>query len=322
MTEAEWLDCTDPPEMVKFLQGKASERKLRLFAVACCRRIWDSITEPCSRQAVKISERYADGSANYEQLEAAFMAADRASSGQLEAVVMVPDWSKPVWLRLRSWHALDAARLSAHPEMRGLADGTAAAAAMAGAGSGENLWKQYASEQVHQCILLREIVGNPFRPVAIDRTWLTPTVVNLSQTIYLFLAPQVRKDASLGTLFEKVLPRDRSQFQLELGAILPDLLPNLEGKPEFTLLVANEGNTRDLCFSNVMARLRYVKDNQLLHALIPRRVLPLVRAGEVDFIPRDAAVELLRTFSTSVSTSPVLLLKKPSRPTARLASTT
>src|SRR5260370_30051757 len=140
MEARDGLGCPAPPEVVRFLKGKTRERKLGLYAVVCCGRIWEIIPEPCSPQAVKISERYADGSANYEQLEAAFMAADRGSSGQLEAVDMVPDWSKPVWLRLRSWHALNAARLSAHPEMRGLADGTATAAALAGAGSGEDFW--------------------------------------------------------------------------------------------------------------------------------------------------------------------------------------
>jgi hypothetical protein len=48
--------------MVGFLRtwGKVSERKARLFTVACCRRIWD-VLDGESRTAVEAAEGYSDG---------------------------------------------------------------------------------------------------------------------------------------------------------------------------------------------------------------------------------------------------------------------
>jgi hypothetical protein len=77
VTEAEWLACIEPEPMLAFLDGKASDRKLRLFAVACCRRslflpLWNSGEwgEP-SRRAVTIVEQLADGLVDAEAVRAA-----------------------------------------------------------------------------------------------------------------------------------------------------------------------------------------------------------------------------------------------------------
>ena len=38
MTEADWLGSDDPGRMLEYLRGRAGDRKLPLFAAACCRR--------------------------------------------------------------------------------------------------------------------------------------------------------------------------------------------------------------------------------------------------------------------------------------------
>jgi hypothetical protein len=62
MTQSEWLTSSDPHAKLEFLRGKVSDRKLRLFAVACCRGVWDLLEER-SRQAVLIAEHFAEGNA-------------------------------------------------------------------------------------------------------------------------------------------------------------------------------------------------------------------------------------------------------------------
>src|SRR5262245_38195072 len=61
--------------MLEFLRGRASDRKLRLFAVACCRRVSGAIVCEESRRAVDAAERYSDGSVPAGDLQACFLLA-------------------------------------------------------------------------------------------------------------------------------------------------------------------------------------------------------------------------------------------------------
>ncbi|MBI1915699.1 MAG: hypothetical protein HYS12_13350 [Planctomycetes bacterium] len=68
MDEQDWLTCTDSTPMLHFLQGKISDRKLRLFAVSCYRLIWHWITDAPSRRAVDVADRFADRLASRREL--------------------------------------------------------------------------------------------------------------------------------------------------------------------------------------------------------------------------------------------------------------
>lgn len=61
MTEAEWMQSTDLLAMLDALGGEVSDSKLRLFACACCRLIWDLIDTDLHRRAVEYAEWFARG---------------------------------------------------------------------------------------------------------------------------------------------------------------------------------------------------------------------------------------------------------------------
>jgi hypothetical protein len=77
-TEAEWLACGDPTAMLQFLRLKPSDRKFRLFAVACCRRVWHLIPDKRSQAALVAAEQFADGLVDEMALDAARNAANDA----------------------------------------------------------------------------------------------------------------------------------------------------------------------------------------------------------------------------------------------------
>lgn len=55
MTETEWLECGVRSPMLEFLKGRASDRKLRLFAVACCRRPYYDVADERYRRAIRLA---------------------------------------------------------------------------------------------------------------------------------------------------------------------------------------------------------------------------------------------------------------------------
>ena len=163
MTEVEWLTCGDPERMLEFLRDEESSRKLRLFGCATCRRIWHLFTMEESRACVETAERYADGQANPSQLSAA---AQRAMNFPWRVV-------SEEYLTAEA-----AAETAFSPDSDSVAHHVSVVAVNTSLAANEN------EERVAQSSLLRDIFGNPFRPVALDPAWLTSTVIALAEGIY------------------------------------------------------------------------------------------------------------------------------------------
>jgi hypothetical protein len=186
MTEAEWRACADLQMMLESLRGTARIRKLRLFACACCRRIWHRLNHSAYTRAVELAERFADGKATREQL-------NEASSAAAEAANPYPEEGED---DPAGWAGSYAA------STRGTDCGLRCAVACCKSGS----WEErvfFLEERVGALenrsssldtslsraasSLLREVFGKPSCPAPLDPAWLTwrdGTIPKLAQAIY------------------------------------------------------------------------------------------------------------------------------------------
>jgi hypothetical protein len=175
MNEADWLTCPDPRPLLEMVQEEITERKLRLFACACVRRVWDQLTDERSRVAVKLAELAADQPVPYREL-------DQASGEAEEAFEDALDIGKPGSVedaaRATQIAAAAAASYASNPDLRdcGLNEVLLGALDASAAGASAELGVQ--------ANLLRDIVLNPFRSVAVDRAWLTPAAVAIARHVY------------------------------------------------------------------------------------------------------------------------------------------
>jgi hypothetical protein len=192
MTESEWLASTSPVPMVAFLRSSeiAKDRKLRLFACACCRRSWPLLTDERSRKAVEVAEQYADGIVNERGLRFAFSCAADA------------------FAFARSTHT---------------ADPQAAAGAANAAHPEADYYARYVTPRKEHPGLLRDLFGPlPFRPVTISPAGQSPQVVGLSQAAY------DHRELPSGTLGPARLAVLADALE-EAGCLNTDLLGHLRG---------------------------------------------------------------------------------------------
>jgi len=172
MTEAEWLACSYPHLLLDFLDGKGSDRKLRLFACACCRRVWSLLwADKHAHAAVTTAERCADGLEGIEAL---------AASGEIVRRNLELYPGEPVY-DASYWACGDNIQEDVY-NCAGYAANNSTLPLEQESGSVCDV--KVLEEQAAQSGLLREIFGNPFRQPAFEMAWATSNAVAIAQAIY------------------------------------------------------------------------------------------------------------------------------------------
>ena len=165
MTEAEWLAASDPMPMLDFIEATTSERRARLIACACCRSVGHFLTDNRSRDVIQAAELYVDGRITSDEFSLAALGAGEVFPRDFAAEA-----------RAARFAAAAASYMGSPNPLRAVKN-TAIEAACAYA----DKWKD---EQARQVDYIRDIFGNPSRPITFSAEWRTSTAVALASQMY------------------------------------------------------------------------------------------------------------------------------------------
>ena len=215
MTEAEWLACDDPEEMVRVIwRQQHSHRRMDLFCLACARLVLHLIEDEGAKRAFEWleehpGERYQPTSGGHVRDLfqgpglALYDAHHRRDPGVSGAAVHVAydfwaDWYEYAFPNLRERVATYPGALREDP-------------------------------RVYLPAMMRDIFGNPFRSAAIDPAWRTDTVLTLARGMYEsrdFGAMPILADAlqDAGCISEDILNHCRGPGPHARGCWVVDLV--------------------------------------------------------------------------------------------------
>ncbi len=159
-------------EMRAFLQGNARRRKFGLLGCACCRHLWGILLDHRSRSAVEVFEQSLDGHASDGELQIANSEAIAARNAIRSSRGVA---ANTIHTRRRAAHVVYAA---IEYECYEVMDESGRAATWAGISA------TLTEARSFQADTIRDIFGNPFRPVAVEPAWLTSTVVAIANQMY------------------------------------------------------------------------------------------------------------------------------------------
>jgi hypothetical protein len=192
MTEEEWLSNQRlyyrEPRLKEALARGCSARKFGLFALACCERAQAALNDYRCCAYLQAAERFFE-EGDWRELEQAHEGAREEcdSAGHPELIDGGWDATPEGWLTDAVFHLTLPgltddqrprwAATVARSTVRAIMDGRRAT----GGPSGQSVWD---AADVVALALLRDIFGNPFRPIVFAPEWRTDTVVLLARRMW------------------------------------------------------------------------------------------------------------------------------------------
>ena len=158
MTEEEWLACRETHPMLAHIKAYVEQRKSSLLVIACFNLAWNALPDTCRDWVVAFGDEV-EGHPVRRLVEAKWM----------DVVDWFHDLAAPDGERRYALLNLSTGGQTGYwaedhfPERSGLA---------------------WAEAEAEHASLLRDIFGNPFRPVTVDPSWLTSTVVAVARQMY------------------------------------------------------------------------------------------------------------------------------------------
>ncbi len=167
MTERQWDECQNPEAMLAQLRGGASDRKLRLFACACCAGLLHLARGPDVGRLLAVALAFAD---------------EQAAEGDLLAAVerarLYPMMDAPIMAELTRAVPLDLGMFAFYPS------GMIREPEIEDPGADQGGTSE---EQRRQAALVQCVFGNPLRTVSFDptiRRWNGGAAVALAKEMY------------------------------------------------------------------------------------------------------------------------------------------
>lgn len=168
MSEQEWLESDVTRTMLThLLTGQPSKRKVRLFAVACCRGVWDSIPAGEFRGLVEVLEHFLERQATWRDVVARRKRAEQSYGPYYNDWVAGRSTAAPF-----AWATIQAAGQT----LENVRQTVECTKRLPLAKHPVRTWTA-----PEQAALVRDIFPNPYRPVTSAKHWRASTVLDLAR---------------------------------------------------------------------------------------------------------------------------------------------